>query len=194
MNRALPGKRALRTEIRAKRRSLLPREQYQAGIALARNLSSVTRFNRGLLSAYVADDGEIDPFKFLSRTKGKPLRIYLPYVDFAKRMHLLHWKPGDKLMVGRWGILHPSPAKSRRLRYVKLLNVALIPVVAFDKTGNRLGRGGGFYDRLLQELNGRGRSIGLAHHFQEVEEIPTNDWDQALDEIITDRSRFVINS
>jgi len=177
-----------RRDLRAQRLSLSTQQQRQAGKKLNKKLRLRFRLRTGLLSAYVADDGEIDPMLFLQQLRGKPVQIYLPWVDFSGQLKMLRWKPGRELKAGRWGILHPSPARSRHLRSVRLLNHVLLPLVAFDSNGNRLGRGGGFYDKILARCQGHTRRIGLAHDFQRIASIPVAEWDQHLHEIITDAS------
>lgn len=176
----------IRRDLRAKRQGLSSKQQQRARKNLNKQLQLRFRLKSGLLSAYIADDGEIDPMLFLQQLRGKPVQIYLPWVDFSGRLKMLHWKPGRSLRVGRWGILHPSPARSRHLRSVRLLNHILLPMVAFDSGGNRLGRGGGFYDKILACCPGHTRRIGLAHDFQRIASIPTATWDQSLHEVITD--------
>lgn len=88
----------------------------------------------------------------------------------------------------RFGIR--EPIKSSSPLFANQLDLVLLPLLAFDRTGNRLGMGAGYYDRALQALvhqpSTRPRLIGLAHSFQEVESIQAQPWDVTLDAIITE--------
>jgi len=95
------------------------------------------------------------------------------------------------LLPNRFGIPEP-PLKHRHIRMPWGLELILLPLVAFDSDCNRLGMGGGFYDRTLAYLRHRccwrrPRLIGVAHECQRVEGLPVNEWDVALDAVITER-------
>lgn len=90
----------------------------------------------------------------------------------------------SSLQSGAYGILEPF-CDPERLVEPCSFDVMLIPLVGFDRNGNRLGMGGGFYDRFLKKLKPQCRKIGIAHDFQEIAEIAVREWDVPLDEIIT---------
>ena len=96
----------------------------------------------------------------------------------------------NPLISNRFNIIEPlAIGMPANIRHFDLI---LVPLVAFDRNGNRLGMGGGFYDRALAFKNHnsslrRPRLIGVAHHFQEVDEINPQPWDVRLDAILTDR-------
>lgn len=102
-------------------------------------------------------------------------------------MTFVQHNPAIPLVEGRWGIMHPPLATAEILDDLSALDAMLIPLVAFDRNGSRLGRGGGFYDKILSVTPRRVLRIGLAHHFQEHSGLPEEPWDQKLDLIITDR-------
>ncbi len=93
------------------------------------------------------------------------------------------WKPGDPLVVGRFAIPEPdAKAKERRP------DLILVPLLAFDRDGYRLGYGGGFYDRYLSEHRAKRtiRAIGLAYAGQALDQIPREPTDERLDAIVTE--------
>ena len=90
----------------------------------------------------------------------------------------------EDLICGTYGIQEPS-GDPNFLITPDRFDVVLLPLVAFDCRGHRLGMGGGFYDRFLKKLSDKCRLIGLAHDFQEVARLPKQEWDMDLDEIIT---------
>lgn len=129
---------------------------------------------------------EIDLCPLLTELHGRGARVCLPVVaGKAKPLIFRHWWPGMELAAGNFGVLTPPP-QAEQLRPDWLL----IPLLAFDVAGCRLGYGGGFYDRTLQELRSDGRTvaaIGVAYAGQQVDEVPRVDYDQPLNAILTER-------
>ena len=98
------------------------------------------------------------------------------------------YRPGEKLVANRFGIPEPPHRRGNTLS-AKQLDVIFLPLVGFDAAGNRLGMGGGFYDRTLSQLPARNRPLlaGLAHDVQRVDKLPVQRWDIPLDAVVTDR-------
>lgn len=143
----------------------------------------------------MASDGELDPSEILESADAMGKKCYLPVVADQ----LLRWHPSpllfqqfephlDRLAVNRFGI--PEPCYDpRRVIAVEMLDILLLPLVAFDRSGHRIGMGAGFYDRSLSSLHRRFRRpklIGLGYSFQEVADIQPNAWDIPLDAIVTE--------
>ena len=103
----------------------------------------------------------------------------------------LHYTPETPLVHNRFNILEPE-LDVRHVLPLGSLDVVLTPLVAFDSAGQRLGMGGGFYDRTLQNWQHRGPyPIGLAHDCQQVEQVPVEHWDIPLPEIVTPAQNWV---
>ena len=98
-------------------------------------------------------------------------------------MNFYEWSFSELLRINKYGI--PEP----KIQSIVYPDVLLIPLVAFDKNLNRLGYGGGYYDRLITKLskNKKVIKIGLALSFQEVDKVPINLYDQKLDYIVTNK-------
>ena len=98
-------------------------------------------------------------------------------------MDFFYWSRKDPLIINKYGIPEPSSNK------VVYPNILLVPLVAFDKNFNRIGYGGGFYDRYINKIKMIKKivTIGLAYSFQKVKEIPINNYDIKLDFIITNK-------
>ena len=98
-------------------------------------------------------------------------------------MDFYKWSFSNPLKINKYGIPEPE------INDIVYPDVLLIPLVAFDKDLNRLGYGGGYYDRLIEKLSKRKKimKIGLALSVQEIEKVPTNKYDQKLDFIITEK-------
>ena len=98
-------------------------------------------------------------------------------------MDFFSWSIKDPLSINKYGIPEPT---SNKIMYPSIL---LVPLLAFDNNFNRIGYGGGFYDRYIKKIKKDKKiiTIGLAYSFQRVKKIPTNKYDMKLDFIITDR-------
>jgi 5-formyltetrahydrofolate cyclo-ligase len=186
---------ALRREIRAARRALSASEQRAHSHAVAALLRADPAFLRARrIGAYLAADGELDPATVIAAAVAAGKRCYLPVLHpFAgPALWFCEWRPGDRLAPNRYGIAEPIITR-RTLRTARELDLLLVPLVAFDDAGSRLGMGGGYYDRTLAYLPlrrhwRRPRVIGLAHALQRVESLPRNAWDIPVDAVVTERT------
>jgi 5-formyltetrahydrofolate cyclo-ligase len=115
-------------------------------------------------------------------------RVYLPVTRPPRDLTFARWHRGDAFARSRFGIDEPLPT-ARRVATTRL-DVVLVPLVAFDRRGNRLGHGAGYYDAAFAfRLAGRRRRpllIGLAHAFQELPQIDAQSWDVPLDLVVTE--------
>jgi 5-formyltetrahydrofolate cyclo-ligase len=194
--KSLPSnqKNILRREKRLQRRALNFQQQQQAAQALNRQLGRDPTFIRAKdIVFYFANDGEIDPIFLLKRAHRMGKRCYLPILSAGNTLQFSRYRPGGELCLNQFGI--PEPVNGiRRKPWLQCL--ILLPLVAFDRHGGRLGMGGGFYDRSLagvfskhkkNRLSKKPILLGLAHHCQEVEQLPMESWDIPLSGIVTDR-------
>lgn len=185
-----PSRSVLRRRLRARRRSVPAGQRRRAERRFRRNLE------RGLgprrvehVALYLAGDGELDPLPGLAAPRFAGARLYLPALDRTRRgaMHFRPWRQEQRLRANRFGI--GEPGRHERARAAWALDVILVPLVGFDDRGHRLGMGGGFYDRALNDLARRPRRprlIGVAFEFQRLTRLDEADWDQPLDQVITD--------
>ncbi|MBL4780695.1 MAG: 5-formyltetrahydrofolate cyclo-ligase [Porticoccaceae bacterium] len=182
-----------RSTLRQRRRSLSTRQQQVAATALSQHLGQCKSFQRARrIAYYLANDGEISPQPAIGKMAKRGRLIYLPVLHPLKhnRLYFARHRKQSKLHHNRFGIAEP-PLGHNPLAPLWTLDIILLPLVAFDRRGNRLGMGGGFYDRSLAALsNGvmkRPLLIGLAHHCQEVAQLESQNWDIPLNIIATDR-------
>jgi 5-formyltetrahydrofolate cyclo-ligase len=138
------------------------------------------------LAAYRAFGGEIDPAMIVEWARAKSIDCGLPYLCADDKLQDQYrfklWQEHDGLETGAFGIEQPaSTAPDMQPQ------ILLVPLIAFDRQGGRVGRGKGHYDRVIQNLEARedGLLIGLAFSFQEVDPCPMEDHDQRLDAVIT---------
>lgn len=139
------------------------------------------RFAGQAVAAYPPMRGEIDPLPALAAHDGP---VALPVVLApATPLVFRRWAPGEALEAGPFGTRHP-PATAPRI----VPRLLLIPLAGFDAAGNRLGYGGGFYDRTLAGLRARGpvTAIGIAFAAQQTAPIPAEPTDEPLDAVVTE--------
>lgn len=192
-NNGLANKRnELRRQYRAARRALPQYQQYAQAKQLSATLKRCPEFKRAKhIACYLPSDGEIDPSIIHKTAWALGKRIYLPVPSKKQSLRFIAFTRHTQLVTDAWGIKQPRCAT--RLAKQVSLDLILVPLVAFDSIGNRLGRGGGYYDRFLSNLKIKRRktkSLGLAHALQQVKEVPTEEWDCRLDAVITPRQVF----
>ena len=136
------------------------------------------------IGGYYPVNSEINDMPILKELKKKKFRISLPVIKKEFKMDFYEWSFSNPLKINRYGI--PEPI-SKKIVYPEVI---FIPLVGFDKNLNRLGYGGGYYDRYLKKMNRRKKilKIGLATEVQKIEKIPTDKYDQKLDYIVTNKS------
>ena len=185
-------KAALRQEVLARRDALGPERRARLSAAIFARVAALEAFRRsGTILAYCSFGSEpvTDPFLDAVRAGGKTL--VLPRVDRASRSLELFRveEPGRQLGPGMRGIREPLPD---RCVAVPLREVAfvLVPGVAFDATGGRLGHGGGYYDRLLARCDHRPPLVAAAFEVQMVEAVPMGPDDRRVDRVVTERGLY----
>ena len=181
-----PCKAQLREELRRQRRALSPLEQSAAASAVAILITQIPHWQAARrIALYLASDGEIDttPLSSACREAGK--QLFLPVIGEHKLMEFAEWTAGSELVANRYGI--PEPPRSAQRCNTSALDIIAMPLVAWDRTGGRLGMGGGFYDRTLAGIE-KPLLVGLAHSVQELRQVPRDDWDVPLDFVVTNKA------
>ena len=141
------------------------------------------KINNKIIGGYYPVNFEIDDLTLLRKFKKNKFNISLPVTKKNFQMDFYLWSFSEPLKINEYGIPEPE---SKNLVYPDVL---LIPLVAFDKNLNRLGYGGGYYDRLIEKLSKKKNiiKIGLAFSIQEIDKVPINMYDQKLDYIVTNK-------
>ena len=136
-----------------------------------------------ILGGYYPYNYEIDILQILGKFEQKKFIITLPKIKKNSQMDFFQWSKNDPLSINKFGI--PEPIS----KVVKYPDVLLVPLLAFDKNFNRIGYGGGFYDRYIKKIRKRKKvlTIGFAYSFQKFKKVPTNNYDIKLDFIITNK-------
>lgn len=201
MGTAPESRKMIRDKIRLRRQSLNESFQKQAALNIVEQLKSHPKFVSGQhIALYLANDGELNLQEVIQWCWRNNKNVYLPIIHPFSSKHLLfiRYHKDSKMLPNRFNILEPQ-LNQVEIMPVEKLHIICTPLVAFDKSGARLGMGGGFYDRTLAPLLGKQNSchpttpyfIGLAHDCQQVEVIQAEDWDIPMPEIITPSQNIV---
>ena len=138
-----------------------------------------------VIGGYYPYNNEIDTIEILKKFEKKNNYISLPKIKKNFQMDFYEWSSQDPLVINKYGI--PEPI-SNKIVYPDIL---LVPLVAYDKYLNRLGYGGGFYDRYIKKIKKRKKifTIGFGYTFQKINKVPINKYDIKLDFIVTEKHK-----
>ena len=185
----------IRHQIRCTRRSLSNTQQSIDAQKLLQHLIKLDRLQQSQhIAVSLAFDGEINTQPFIQWCWQNNKQVYLPVVHPFNEGHLLflHYTATTEMVANQYGILEPK-LEQQHICQVEQLDIIFTPLVAFDKQGNRIGMGGGYYDRTLApwfEKQTGPYPIGLAHDCQQVDQLPIESWDVPLPEIITPAQHY----
>ncbi len=183
------AKPALRLAMRAHRKALKAEAPDAAERAAAHAPQSLSRFR--IIASYCPQGGEIDPNPLARQLLETPgARLVLPRASERQAALVFHaFAPDDALETDAWGV--PAPLASAPILTPDLM---IVPLLAFDRRGGRMGQGAGCYDRAIAALRQAGRVfvLGLAHAGQEVARVPLEPHDQTLDAILTEKGYIPI--
>ena len=148
------------------------------------NIQLKVKFSKKtIFGGYFPINSEIDCLNILKKLYFKGYRISLPIIKNNNQMEFYKWNVNDPLIINSFGI--PQPQNLKKV----YPDVLFVPIVAFDKYNNRIGYGGGFYDKYIQKISKIKKciTIGLAFSNQQVSKIETEKFDKKLDLILTEK-------
>lgn len=189
-------KRALRRSLRRQRQALSQHEQRLAAQRLCQQLKTLPEVRRARrISLYLPVNGEIDPMPLLPWLRKRKVEVYLPVLRpfSANALWFVAYHSGTPMVKNRFGIWEPDlrfGAQRRNRLPAWALDTLIVPLVGFDNSANRMGMGGGFYDRSLAFMHRPGPAptlIGVAHACQEVASLPVEPWDVPLQVVVSDQ-------
>jgi 5-formyltetrahydrofolate cyclo-ligase len=188
----------IRSRIRKQRRALPPKQQREHAWLTSRCIASTPWFTRSRnLALYLAVNGELDPAPLMDLAvragKSVHLPVLLPYRH--NRLWFAPYRPDTPLAPNRFGILEPQ-VSVREMLNPRALDLVIVPLVAFDDHCNRLGMGGGYYDRTFSFLTRRShwqkpRLLGAAYEFQRAERLEHQPWDVPLAGVATEARLYL---
>lgn len=180
-------KQTLRKQVLARRSALSAQERERFSAQAVRHLQQLEPLAgcRTVLIFYPFRD-EIDTRAFMALAARRGQEIWLPLTDTKEKEIVPYLYAGEEsLRQGVWGIREPNPDIAQRAN-LELLEAIVVPGVAFDSHGGRLGYGGGYYDRFLAKLERKPPLIGFAFSCQLVDQVPLEEHDYLLDYLVTE--------
>ena len=155
----------------------------QISFSLIKRILKKEKISKKVVGGYYPINFEVDDLELLKKLEKNKFNISLPVIKKNFQMDFYKWSFLDLLKINNYGIPEPETLN------IVYPDVILVPLVAFDKNLNRLGYGGGYYDRLIKRISKRKKiiKIGLALSVQEVDKVPINIHDQKLDYIVTNK-------
>jgi 5-formyltetrahydrofolate cyclo-ligase len=192
VNRAALSKDDLRAAALAKRDALSGARRHAAAQAIAARGLPVPIAPGMVVSGYSPIRSELDPIPLMRALAAQGARLALPVIAARDRpLSFRAWSPGDSLARGLFGILEPMPEAAELIP-----DILLVPLAAFDRLGHRIGYGAGHYDRSLAALRAARDivAIGMAFATQEIEAVPMQPHDVALDYVLTETQSFDFRS
>jgi len=184
----------LRQRNRKLRAALDEQQLEQAAAALAQKIISLDAYRQAHhVAAYFAVNGEIGLHPVIDDALAAGKQVYLPNLD-QQALRFSPYFHEQKMRINKFRLPEPDVADDEMLAPAQL-DLVLAPLVVFDASRNRIGMGGGFYDRSFAFRKDPGshkpRLIGVAHELQKVTQLVPEDWDVRLDMVVTDQATYV---
>lgn len=185
------GRALLRARMSVRRNDLGPRERVDAAAGVLHSLETLPEFMTDAnVAGYWAVRGELPLNLAVASLKRRDQHYFLPVLAEARRLLFAEYRDDAALEGNRFGIPEPvAPVVERRDAHD--MDVVLLPLLAFDRRGHRLGTGGGWYDTTFAFLRDATRPahpllVGVGYAFQELESVPVEAWDVPLDYVATE--------
>lgn len=178
-------KSTLRAQVLALRDAMPAAERQAAAETIAARGLPVAVTPGTIVSGFMPMKTEINPLPLLRRLAGAGALLALPCIaGRGKPLIMRAWTIGDAFKEGQWGIREPLPEAPEVLP-----DIALVPLAAFDRAGQRIGYGAGYYDMTLASLRAKKKvvAIGIAFAVQEVPHVPATERDERLDFVLTEK-------
>ncbi len=186
----------IRNRIRASRRALDPEVRLAKSVEICNRLAELDSFKSARhVAAYLAFDGEADPMELMISSVDRGKHVYLPIiVGQSEPLVFAPWTRSTTLVKNRFDILEPEVDQADLITADKL-DLVVCPLVAFDETLNRIGVGGGYYDRTFAFVNQAAddkqvQLVGFAFELQKLDSIEPKPWDVRLDAVVTESQGY----
>jgi 5-formyltetrahydrofolate cyclo-ligase len=186
------AKSHLRSAMIARRDGLPANERSAAAEAIAARPFPLVIYPGTIVSGFMPMRSEINPLPLMKMLADAGAQLALPVTGRRGQPLMIRaWRWGEPLAAGVWGIREPKPEAPQVDP-----DVVLVPLLAFDRAGARVGYGGGYYDLTLARLRARKpvMAVGVAYAIQEIEQVPTTPRDAVLDLVLTEREVIDLRS
>lgn len=182
-------KKRLRQDCKTKRLAISAAQRMQTAEAIAQQLIKLPEWApANYIAGYWATQGEV-PLHIVQMRVQSPKVWCLPIIQSDKTLKFAPWRSGDPLVSNLYGIPEPDISPTSALD-ASSISIILLPLLAYTRSGARLGMGGGYYDRSLAFRGSQSAPpllIGIAYSEQEAESLPSEQWDIKLDMLINER-------
>lgn len=176
----------LRKAALSRRNAFLPATRCSWGRSIQAKAIAFPQYRTACcVAVYCALGSEVETRAVRDHAFRRGKRVFCPKSAAADSAIFVELKSDSDLVVGGFGVAEPTGTKYLSAADCESL-IVFVPGVLFDHSGNRLGRGGGWYDRALEGLDGRGVFVGLAYDGQVVDRLPAQGWDQKVHYVITE--------
>ena len=183
-------KAQLRAEVLARRDAMPTDERVEVAEQIAARAFPLAMKPDMIVAGFMPMKTEINPLPLMHKLADAGAQLALPVI--AGRGHPLIMRAyafGDELARGQWGIREPKPEAPEVVP-----DVLIVPLACFDRRGQRIGYGAGYYDMTIHALRAKKliAAVGIAFALQEIPKVPATDRDEALDFVLTEREVIVI--
>lgn len=189
-------RKSMRANINQQRRQLPAERIHAASVAVFdRVLQHPFLQQPRVIGSYMSFRGEIDTQRLNEALLKAHHTMCLPVIVPEQKgmMNFYTYKEQSELVANSFNILEPVPHEETYTS-PEVIEVLLVPLVGFNLEGDRLGMGGGYYDRMLKKISCTTLCIGLAYDFQQIDNLVRHNWDMPLDEIITPTRHIICNT
>ena len=177
----------LRQTMLAKREAMSPQSVALASEQIVRNLLQDLGMRKASeVALYASFRQEVETWALLDALLSQGKQVYFPRMAHDEKLVFVPIEKREQLKPGRFSVLEPDPALPAVL--LEKLDLIVVPGLAFDPRGGRLGLGKGYYDRVLKDF--QGQSVGLAYDFQVLSHLPLEAWDKSVDRVFTELSVY----
>ena len=188
--RSEENRKEIRQRVRAARRAVAEPTRVGWSARIGERVGALGSFQQAQkIAGFLAFDGEADPLDLMTHAVNAGKQVFVPMiVAKSKPLKFAAWSPTGGLEPNRFGILEPDVPKSEWIE-ARELDFVITPLVAFDKSCNRIGVGAGFYDRsfaFLRESPGQTPLVGFAFELQKLRSIKSSQWDVPLTAVATE--------
>lgn len=187
------AKPSLRKRILGRRDAMDSRTRTALSRAIVWDIVETSVYRRSnMIMAYASFGSELQTDEFLRHVLDQGKILLLPRVNRQRELLEVYWvqDPVQDIQVGTWGIREPRPDRCARVEPA-VIDFVLVPGLAFDRRGGRLGYGGGFYDKLLADgLSPCAWLVTGAFESQMVEKVPVDEHDMPMDVVVTENGHY----
>jgi len=178
-------KKSIRAEAVARRDALSPQDRAQAAETIAARPFPLDIKPGTIVSGFMPLKTEINPLPLMRKLAAAGAQLALPVIDArGKPLIMRAFSFGDALNSGQWGIKEPKPEAKEVAP-----DILLVPMLAFDRAGSRIGYGAGYYDMTIAKVRATkpAMAVGIAYAAQEIDQVPVTPRDAPLDLVLTER-------